>query len=78
MDHEDKELLRRILDISQKNNKILESIKQSMFWGRIFRYVYWALIIGTAIGAYYFVEPYIDQILEAYGGFKGGINSIFE
>lgn len=78
MDQEDKELLRRILDISQRNNKILESIKQGMFWGRVFRYIYWAVIIGAAIGAYYFIEPYVDQILQVYGGVKGGINNLFQ
>jgi hypothetical protein len=78
MDQEDKELLRRILDISQKNNRILESIKQSMFWSRVFRYIYWAIIIGTAIGAYYFLEPYIEEVLQIYGGVKGGINNFFQ
>jgi uncharacterized membrane protein len=78
MDQEDKELLRRTFEVSQRNNKILESIKQSMFWGRVFRYVYWAVIIGAAVGAYYFIEPYVGQILQVYGGVKGGINNFFQ
>lgn len=78
MDQEDKEILRKTLDVTQKNNKILEQMKQSMFWGRVFRYIYWAIILGVAVGAYYFIEPYIDQMLQVYGGFKGDINNIFQ
>jgi len=78
MNEEDQELLRKTFELSQRNNKILESIKQSMFWGRVFRYIYWAIIIGAGVGAYYFIQPYIDQILETYSGFKGSINSIFQ
>ena len=78
MDQEDKEILRKTLDISQRNNRMLEKISRGMFWGRVFRYIYWAVIIGIGVGAYYFIQPYIDQILEAYGGFKGNINNIFQ
>ncbi|MEK7117383.1 MAG: hypothetical protein AAB861_01260 [Patescibacteria group bacterium] len=78
MDQEDKEILRKTLDVAQKNNRILEQMKRSMFWGRVMRYIYWAIILGVGVGAYYFIEPYIDQILSVYGGFKGNINSIFQ
>ena len=78
MDQETKELLRKILEVSTENNKMLKSVQRSMFWGRVMRYVYWAIIIGSAIGAYYFVQPYVDQVIGVYGGFKGGINSFFQ
>ena len=76
MDQEEKELLRRILETTQKNNKMLSSIKQSMLWSRIFTYVYWIIILGTAVGVYYYLQPYIDDLLKVYGGFKGNINNI--
>ena len=49
-----------------------------MFWGRVMRYVYWAILLGAAVGAYYFIEPYVDQMLEVYGGVKGSINNLFQ
>ncbi|HEY4515704.1 MAG TPA: hypothetical protein VJH67_00755 [Candidatus Paceibacterota bacterium] len=78
MEPEDRDLLRRTFELSQKNSKILESIKKSMFWGRVMRYVYWAILLGAAVGAYYFIEPYVDQMLEVYGGVKGSINNLFQ
>ena len=76
MEDENKETLRRILELAQKNNKILTGIQKSMLWGRVFRYVYWIIIIGAGIGAYYYIQPYIDGIISAYGGFKGSIKAI--
>lgn len=76
MDQEDKNTLRKVLELEQKNNKMLLSIKQSMMWGRIFRYAYWIVIIGAAVGAYYYIQPYIDGLIEAYGGFKGDIQNV--
>ena len=78
MEPEDRDLLRRTFELSQKNSKILESIKKSMFWGRVMRYVYWAILLGAAVGAYYFIEPYVDQMLEVYGGVRGSINNLLD
>jgi len=38
--------------------------------------VYWVIIIGSAVGAYYFIQPYVDQIVNVYGGAKNDLNNI--
>ena len=78
MDQDNKETLRRILELEQKNNKILTSMQRSMFWGRIFKTIYWIVIIGATIGAYYYIEPYIDGIISTYGGFKDSVGNLFQ
>jgi hypothetical protein len=81
MSPEEKELLDKSVALGEENNKILRSMQRSMIWGRVWRTFYWFLIIGSTVGAYYFVQPYIDQILEVYGGAKSnieGINSLFK
>lgn len=75
MQPEEKEMLKKTLELSQENNKMLHSIKRSMLWGRVFRAVYWFIIIGAAIGAYYYIQPYIDEAVRAYGNVKGDIKS---
>ena len=32
-----------------------------MFWAKVITTFYWVLIIGSAIGAYYFLQPYVSQ-----------------
>lgn len=75
MEPEEKEMLKKTLELSQENNKMLRSIKRSMFWGRITRIAYWIIIIGAAIGIYYYIEPYIDTAINAYGGVKGTLKN---
>jgi len=76
MDPESKKLLEDTLALAQENNQILHSIKRSMWFARIMSILYWVLIIGSAVGAYYFIQPYIDQLMSIYGGAKSNFNSV--
>jgi len=75
MDPEDKQILKKTLELAQENNKMLHSIRRGMWWGRITRIIYWVLIIGASIGAYYYLTPYIDSAIGAYGNVKGDLQS---
>ena len=70
MQPEEKEMLKKALELSQENNQMLHSIRRGMFWGRVARTIYWIVIIGVAIGAYYYIAPYIDSAVGAYGNVK--------
>ena len=67
MSPEEKELLNRSVALAEENNKILNSMKRSMRWASIARALYWIFIIGSAVGAFYLLQPYIDQIKDVYG-----------
>ena len=80
MQPEEREMLKKALELSQENNKILHSIKRHLLIGRIFRIIYWVVIIGAAIGIYYYMEPYLDAIKGAYNSIKTdfqGIGDLF-
>lgn len=76
MDPESKQLLENTFRLSEENNKMLHSMRRSMRIARVLSFLYWALIIGSAVGAYYFIQPYIDQLLGTYGNAKSNIESI--
>jgi len=78
MQPEEKEMLKKTLELAQENNKMLHGIRRSMFWGRIIKIIYWVLIIGIAIGAFYYISPYIDSAVGAYGDVKGGVRSFWD
>jgi ABC-type nitrate/sulfonate/bicarbonate transport system permease component len=63
-------------EIVERNNEMLQSIERSLFWRRIFTIFYWAIIIGIAVGLFYFLEPYVDRVFEAYTQFQGQVESI--
>jgi hypothetical protein len=78
MEPEEREILRRVLELSQKNNRMLQSIQRSMFWSKLMRYIYWIIIIGAAVGAYYFIDPYITGVIDTYNSLKGNISNIIQ
>ena len=75
MSPEERELLEKSVSLSEENNKMLHAMRRSMRWASIIRGIYWVFIIGSAIGAYYFIQPYLDQIMSAYGGAKSNFDS---
>jgi TRAP-type C4-dicarboxylate transport system permease small subunit len=68
MSPEEKELLKRSVSLGEENNKILRSMKRSQRISQFMSFLYWVLIIGSAAGVYYFIQPYVDQIKSVYGG----------
>lgn len=76
MSPEEKELLRRSIALSEENNDMLRSIQRWMRLSRVFSVLYWLFIIGTALGAYYFAQPYIAQLSTVYGSARNNINEV--
>jgi len=63
MDLQEKEMLEEALETSRENNKLIKKIWRDVKMRRITKAVYWIIIIGLALGAYYYVQP----ILEGFG-----------
>ena len=76
MDDLNEQKLQKILELSESNNRILKSIRRSIIWGRVIHTLYWVVIVGASIGAFWYLKPYINQLNELYGGFKNGASSI--
>ncbi|MBI4118269.1 MAG: hypothetical protein HY455_01900 [Parcubacteria group bacterium] len=49
-----------------------------MKWSKFFRSLYWLLIIGTSVGAFYYLQPYVEQMQEAYVLLRSGVGGIQE
>jgi len=76
MDFDEKEALEKILALTEENNKILRKMRRSVLWGRIFHFIYWAVIIGLSIGAYVYIQPYLDSMLQFIGAGKEGMENM--
>ena len=62
-DTEHKDLLEKIMKLTEENNMLLIQMRRSARIGTFFRAVYWLIIIGLSIGAFYFVQPYINSLV---------------
>ena len=76
MDTEDKKKLNRALEISEENNTMLKALVRSMRWARLFKIVYWGILIAISVGAFYYLQPYVDKASSAYSTFQQGVNRI--
>ncbi len=76
MPPEEKELLNKSVELGEENNKMLRDMRRSQRISRIISIVYWVFIIGSAVGAYYFIQPYVDQLSSMYGGAKSNFDSV--
>lgn len=63
--------LKEALELSRANNILLRKMWRAVQWGRAIKGLYWIVIIGIAIGSFYFLQPYIDTLESLYGGLQG-------
>lgn len=66
MDPRDKVTMNKILELEEENNKMLKRIRGSQKTARMFKVIYWVIIIGLALGAYYYVKPVYESVVNVY------------
>lgn len=75
MDPESKKLLEETHALEEENNKMLHALRRSMLWSRVMSVIYWILILGISVGAFYFLQPYMDQAMKVYDEVKSNLNN---
>lgn len=76
MNPEERSLLQQTYELAKENNQILRGIRRTGRIGTILKVCYWAVIILISLGAYVFIQPYLDQLKSIYSGAQEGLNSI--
>lgn len=62
--------LKEIKTLVEDNNKILHAMQRRARFASVIRFIYWLVIIGGSIGAFYLIQPYIKQISGVYDEVK--------
>lgn len=76
MTPEERQLLIQTNRLVEENHAMLRKMRRAALWGRAWHLLYWLIIIGISVGAYFYVQPYIDQLLNLYGGVKGDVKAV--
>ncbi len=66
MDPESKQLLQETFKLASENNKMLKSIKHHQRVASFARSVYWLIVIALGIGAFYYLQPYYNQLISFF------------
>ena len=60
----DERKLDELLQVTHENNEILRSMRRTQRWSSFFTFVYWAVILGSIFGTYYYFQPVIQKYLK--------------
>lgn len=62
--------IKRKLDILtakvDENHRLIKKIRNRQRTAAMIKVIYWVLIIGIALGAYYYVKPLYESLVNAY------------
>ena len=83
MDPESKKLLEETFALAQENNKMLRKIRSTQRWAAFWQTLKLLVIIGVILGSLYYIEPYLNKILDLYNSVSatqqkvsGGTNAV--
>jgi hypothetical protein len=71
MDPESKQLLQNTLELAEENNKLLHKIRGVQRRGAVWQVLKYLLILAIAFGSFYYVEPYLNKIMDMYNSVTG-------
>ena len=71
MDQESKQLLQNTLVLAEENNKMLHKIRGVQKRGTLWQVLKLIIIIGIALGSFYYIEPYLNKIIDLYNSVSG-------
>ena len=66
MDSETKKLLEEVLELGRDNNKMLKKVRGVQKREAVWSALKMILVIGIAFGSFYFLQPYVDQLMSMY------------
>ena len=71
MDPESKQLLENTLALTEENNKLLHKIRGVQKRAVVWQVLRWIIILGIAFGSFYFLEPYLNKVMNLYSSISG-------
>lgn len=74
MDNQEIEhLLHENLRLAKENNRMLTKLYRYQRWQKASRVLYWLVLVAIALGAYYYVKPYIQRVQQTYDDITASI-----
>jgi hypothetical protein len=67
MEQDLKQLIEENLKLSKENNEILLKLYNIQKWSQILRIGYYMVLVLIAIGALYFIKPFLGNLMGIYG-----------
>ena len=76
MDPEQKNLLDRLVKLSEDNNRILHKMRRSARWGMFWGFVKFLIIAIPVVAGIIYLQPRLANLSNDYSQVKGSLNTI--
>ncbi len=76
MSPEERKLLEEAVSLSRENHKLLQKMHRALWWQRLVFWIKWIVVILVALGAYYYIQPWLEQIIELYSSLLPGLENL--
>jgi len=71
-----KRLLRKNLAISEECLGIVKKMHRAQVTGRLLKVLKWLIIVALALGAYYYIQPYMDNFWQTMSEVQKGLSNL--
>ncbi|MFH1979137.1 MAG: hypothetical protein ABII97_02025 [Patescibacteria group bacterium] len=71
-----KKLLNKNLAVSEESLKILKKVHRAQSIGRYLRIFKWVVIVLLALGAYYYIQPFMETFWSSVDAIKENVSSL--
>jgi hypothetical protein len=71
MDPETREMVESTLELARENNKMLRKVRQHQQRAAVWQTLKILVAIGIAFGLFYYLQPYIDKMMQLYSSIFG-------
>jgi hypothetical protein len=78
MEQNDTALLREIHKLTKENNVMLRKLERDAKRARFWKMLRIALILALLLGAYYFIQPFVDNLTTAYASIQNSFKELQE
>lgn len=69
---DDRELLRKNLELTEENNRLLRKMRRGAIWGGIFKLIWLAILIGLPVYVYItFLQPILGDVVDTIETVQG-------
>jgi len=76
MTPEERQLLIQTNRLVEENHAMLRKMRRAALWTRAWHLLYWLIIVGISVGAYFYVQPYVEKLQDIYGGIAGDVDAV--
>ena len=61
-----KKEIEELKEVTKDNNRLLRGIHARARITMIFNIIKWAIIIGVSVGAFYYIQPFLETLMKTY------------